>query len=113
MKVIIAGSRDIEDKELVIKEFCKLPVEATEIVSGGAKGVDAIGEWIGETIVVPVVRFEADWKKHGRAAGPIRNQQMAEYADAAIVIHNGSRGSLNMIETMKKLNKPVYEVKID
>ena len=112
MKVIIAGSRDITDEKFVIDEFWKLPIEATEIVSGCAKGVDTIGEFIAESIGIPVKKFPADWKTHGKAAGPIRNKQMAEYADAAIVIHNGSRGSLNMIEQMKKLNKPVYEVKI-
>ena len=108
MKVIIAGSRDITEQQVVIDFVWELPIEATEIVSGCAKGVDTIGEFIAEAIGVPVKKFPADWKTHGKAAGPIRNKQMAEYADAAIVIHNGSRGSLNMIEQMKKLNKPVY-----
>lgn len=114
MKVIIAGSRTITDRELVIREVWKLPFEITEVVSGGARGVDAIGEWIAEIVTIPVCRFPADWDKHGKAAGPIRNKQMAEYADAAIVIWDGkSRGSKNMIETMKKLGKPVMEVIVD
>lgn len=110
MKIIISGSRDITDEEFVINEFWKLPFEATEIVSGCAKGVDTIGESIAEAIGVPVKRFPADWNTYQKAAGPIRNQQMAEYADAALVVHNGSRGSQNMIKQMKKLGKPVYEV---
>jgi predicted Rossmann fold nucleotide-binding protein DprA/Smf involved in DNA uptake len=112
MKVIIAGSRDINDYNIVLSAFSSCPFEITEIVSGCAKGVDTLGEQVADLICVPICKFPADWNKHGKAAGPIRNKQMADYADAAIVIHNGSRGSLNMIEQMKKLNKPVYEVKL-
>lgn len=113
MKVIIAGSRDITDYDTVVNAVDNHPFESiTEIVSGCAKGVDTVGERIAENCDIPLQKFSADWSKHGKAAGPIRNRQMAEYADAAIVIHNGSKGSLNMIETMKKLNKPVYEVKV-
>ena len=113
MKVIIAGSRDIIDFWKIvpfIKEgFEQLNIEnAPQIVSGCANGMDKIGESLAEFCGYDLKKFPADWNKHGKAAGPIRNKQMAEYADAAIVIHNGSRGSLNMIEQMKKLNKPVF-----
>ena len=113
MKVIIAGSRDITDIEkvasILTEAFIELKVEGpVEIVSGCAKGVDFIGETFANFCEYDLKRFPADWATHGKAAGPIRNKQMAEYADAAIVIHNGSRGSLNMIEQMRKLNKPVF-----
>ena len=108
MKVIIAGSRDITDFKTVNDVVQPYLKNITEIVCGCANGVDKLGWEIGEISDTPVKFFPADWNKHGKAAGPIRNKQMAEYADAAIVIHNGSRGSLNMIEQMKKLNKPVF-----
>lgn len=58
----------------------------------------------------PIKKFYPDWGKHGKAAGPIRNKQMAEYADALLLIWDGeSKGSKNMKEEMLKLNKPVYE----
>lgn len=112
MKVIIAGSRDITDYNVISSAFSSCPFDVTEIVSGCARGVDSLGEKLANLCVIPVCKFPADWKKHGKAAGPIRNRQMAEYADAAIVIHNGSRGSLNMISEMKRLGKPVYEVRV-
>lgn len=57
---------------------------------------------------IPVKRFPADWDRHGRAAGPIRNCQMAQYADALIAIWDGkSRGTKNMIDEMNKCGKPV------
>ena len=50
-----------------------------------------------------------DWNKHGKAAGPIRNRQMAEYADCLIAVWDGkSRGTKNMIDEMNKLMKPVF-----
>lgn len=118
MKVIIAGSRDINDMNLLTKAIEDSGFQITEVVSGGATGVDRLGEnwsaweFTSKPGIQKLTRFPADWNSYGKAAGPIRNKQMAEYADAAIVIHNGSKGSLNMISQMKKLNKPVHEVKI-
>ena len=81
----------------------------TEVVCGLAKGADTWGAEWARGLNIPVKEFPADWNKYGRAAGPIRNKQMADYADAAIVfIWDNSRGSKNMIETMQKLGKPVY-----
>jgi len=114
MKVIIAGSRSFTDIERVFSELDSYHFwyfDITECVCGMANGVDIIGkEWC-LTKNIPVKEFPADWDKHGKAAGPIRNKQMAEYSDCAIVIWDGkSKGSKNMIEQMKKAQKPVYEV---
>ena len=115
MKVIIAGSRSMTDIERVFNELDSYnEFEITEGVCGMAKGVDIIGkEWC-LTKGIPVKEFPADWEKFGKAAGPIRNKQMGIYSDCAIVIYNPeiSKGSKNMIDTMKKLGKPVYEVVI-
>ena len=83
----------------------------SEVVCGLAKGADLLGKLFAEVNGYPCKDFPADWNKYGRAAGPIRNKQMADYADAAIVfMWDNSRGSKNMIETMQKLGKPVYVV---
>ena len=111
MRVIIAGSRDIKSVEPVytaIKRAEQQGIIITHVVSGGARGVDTLGEFWAEVKGYPVERFPADWEKHGRAAGPIRNEQMAEWADALIAVWDGkSSGTKHMIECMKKLNKPV------
>lgn len=118
MKLIIAGGRDISCGTGLIESAIHVHnIENNlfdmieEIVSGGAQGMDASGEHFAERNKFPVKLFPADWDKHGRAAGPIRNKQMAEYADALLLIWDGSsKGSKNMKETMLKLGKPVYEV---
>ena len=115
MKMIIAGSRTIEE-HIAYGECVKWRIEnrdkeVTEVVSGTAKGVDRAGEEYAEYYDIPVKRFYPDWDQHGRAAGPIRNRQMAEYADCLLLIWDGSsRGSLSMKHEMERLGKPVYEV---
>ena len=85
-------------------------VKITEVVCGEARGVDKSGRLFAEDHGINVKSFPADWNL-GKGAGHIRNKQMADYADALLLIWDGeSRGSANMKATMLKLNKPVYEV---
>lgn len=86
----------------------------TEVVSGRARGIDQSGEQWAARRKIPIKKFPADWNKLGKAAGPIRNEQMGQYADAAIVIWDGiSTGSRGMYEIMKKLKKPVLLFKVN
>jgi hypothetical protein len=111
MKVIVAGSRDGFVAKNVFEAIEESPFvsDITEIVSGTARGVDRDGEYYATCNNIAVKHFPADWDAHGKAAGHIRNRQMAEYADALVAVWDGkSRGTKNMIDTMKKLGKPVY-----
>ncbi len=116
MKLIIAGSRDVPARlcETFILDafYGRVPVAVrdsiTEVVHGGCRGIDQEAGRLFKEYGVKV--FPADWTTHGRAAGPIRNRQMAEYADALLLIWDGkSRGSANMKKEMGSLGKPVYE----
>lgn len=105
-KVIIAGSRDYSDyKEL--KQRCdfllsKVQPHSVEIVSGGARGADSLGERYASERGYSCTRFPAQWHKFGRSAGYKRNLQMAEYADALIAFPLGkSVGTRHMIKTAK------------
>lgn len=117
MKLIIAGSRQIDETE-AFKEIADIlarsnsPIAGvTEIVSGTAAGPDRAGEAFGKANNIPVKRFPADWNNLGKRAGPIRNREMALYADKLFLIWDGkSKGSLNMRSTMLALGKPVVEV---
>ena len=114
MKTIIAGSRDFNDYDLLKKQinhYRNYKGVVTEIVSGCAKGADTLGEQYAVENGIPLKYFRADWDTYGRAAGPIRNQQMAEYADVLIAVWDGkSKGTKNMIDNMNKLMKPVFIV---
>lgn len=98
MRICIAGTRDYHDYETLCFLIKKSGFKITEVCSGCAKGVDALGErWANENNV-PIKRFPANWKELGRAAGPSRNYEMARYADGLIAIcMNESPGTMNMI----------------
>ncbi len=113
MKVVIFGSRTIVRYttikaciEKVVKEHSLL---ITEIISGGARGVDTLGENYGLENQIPIVRRKPDWKKYGISAGYRRNTDMAILCDAGIAIWDGvSRGTAHMVSELKRLGKPCY-----
>lgn len=108
MRVIIAGSRSISSYDQVATAVQNSGFEITEIVSGHARGPDRLGEWYGRQHNIPIRIFHPDWSI-GPAAGPIRNTQMGEYADAAIIVWDGrSTGTKHMLSVMKKLRKPFH-----
>lgn len=113
MRVIIAGCRHFRDhRELlpIIDGIMKANgITPTEIVSGCAKGVDRSGEEWAKRNGVPIKPFPANWRLYGRSAGPIRNREMAKYADALIAIWDGkSRGTEDMIEVAREYCLDVY-----
>ena len=114
MRVIIAGGRDINDFDLVLDAVEDSGFDIDTVVSGGARGVDHMGEIFASEMNLKLNVYEADWERNGRAAGPIRNRKMAENADALIAIWDGkSRGTKNMIETAKKLGLLVYVKEVE
>lgn len=112
MKTVIAGSRNITDPSVLIDAIISSKFEITEVVSGGARGVDRLGEDYAKVQKLPIKQFLPDWSI-GKMAGPMRNRQMASYADAVIVIWNGhSKGSRSMIEEAKKAGKKLFVYKV-
>jgi len=113
MKLIIAGSRTFTNYKKLCKICDHLLQNQTniEIVSGTARGADKLGEQYAKEKNYPIKHFPANWNKYGKAAGPKRNQQMANYADALVAFWDGkSRGTKNMIElaNKRKLNVLIF-----
>jgi hypothetical protein len=110
MKIIIAGSRDFDDYK-VLREYCDHVLQNQtdiEIVSGTAKGADQLGERYATEKGYKIAKFPADWDRYKKAAGYIRNEDMAKYADALIAFWNGnSKGTEHMINLATK-----YKLKI-
>lgn len=106
-RVVVAGSRTLDDYDLLERTLdaqievwgLKKPV----IVSGTAKGADRMGEQYAAARGLDVVKFPGHWNTLGRAAGILRNVQMAWYGTHAAVFWDGvSNGSRHMIETAKE-----------
>ena len=111
MRVIIAGSRDITEYTDVYEAILesRWKDDITEVVSGGARGVDKLGERFAREHSLPVSHFLANWEKHGKAAGYIRNQEMAMNADALIAVWDmKSKGTANMIEVAQAMDIPTF-----
>ena len=114
-KVIIAGSRDFYDYDLLAEE-CNIILEGKddiEVVSGRAIGADMLGEMYAKDKKYPVKLFPADWNTHGKGAGFIRNGEMAKYANMLIAFWDGeSKGTKHMVETAQKKGMEVYVIDI-
>jgi hypothetical protein len=110
MKTIIAGSRSITDLQLVTLAIESSNFAITEVVCGGARGVDDLGrKWAANGGRVPVKLFIPNWDLYPKVAGFKRNEEMAAYADALIAVWNGeSRGTKHMIDTAKKKGLKVF-----
>ena len=115
-RIIVAGGRDFTDYALLSETLDvilkRYTLREVQIVSGCCRGADALGERYAREHGIPVVRFPADWQAYGKAAGPIRNRKMAEYASEGegilVAFWDGkSRGTASMIRLAEK-----YELQI-
>lgn len=133
-KLIVAGPRNFTDYEAVRREVAAilLPLPLLhsdiQIVSGACDrgiitftredgtnvcGADGLGERFAQDCGYSVRSFPAEWIKYGKSAGPLRNRQMCNYADACIVFGNGTtRGSKDMADVARAAGKLVRPVRL-
>lgn len=111
MRVIIAGSRSLLYPMAIRRAVRLSGFHITEVVSGRARGADKYGEQWADAHGVPVKPFPAQWLLYGREAGHRRNSQMAEYAEALVLVWDGkSYGSADMLWQMVRRRKPYYQI---
>lgn len=114
LRVIIAGSRmfsDYEKMKRLVVSFVSKFEDDVEVVSGGCRGADKLGEQLAEEFGWSVKQFPADWALYGKAAGCIRNRQMAEYADICLLFSvkgAENKGTRNMLREARKAGCKVY-----
>ena len=95
--VIVCGGRAFADAKAVAAYLGRL-TKPFRVVTGGAKGADALAEAWARENHVPCVAVPADWATHGRAAGPLRNQKMlVDHQPVAVIAFPGGRGTEDMI----------------
>lgn len=117
-RVVIAGCRYYntykEAKKYIDYCISNIRKEYTIIiVSGCAKGADALGERYAKENGFMVEKYPADWKTYGNSAGPIRNKKMAKICDYVICFWDGkSAGTKSMIKYAKEYEKPLRIIKI-
>jgi len=115
MKLAVVGSRKFSDyniaKEKIQDHFDINKI--TDIVSGGAKGADYLGQLFAQEFNKNMIAFLPDWKRYGKAAGVIRNKLIVENSDAVIAFWDGvSKGTKKTIDIAAKLNKKLVVITI-
>ena len=113
MKLAIIGSRGFDDYDLLVNELQPYKNKITLVVSGGARGADTLGErWANDNNIETLI-FLADWEKHGKRAGFIRNEDIIKNCDVCIAFWDGiSKGTKHSLSLCKKLNKPSKIIRI-
>lgn len=110
-KYVFSGSRHWKDEETIARILAKHVPEGSVVAHGNARGVDEIVDRVANRGLYTVIRFHADWDKHKKAAGPIRNREMLEVRpEMCICIHeniSGSRGTKDMLTECRRRGIPV------
>lgn len=112
MKVLVCGGRDYSDKMAVWYTLDAFgPPEITSVISGMARGADTFAAEWARKFSFPLQEFPANWKRDGRAAGPIRNQQMLdEGMPDAVIAFPGGKGTADMVQRAEKAGIPVHKI---
>lgn len=104
MKLLIAGSRSIEDFDL----SGYVPPDTELIISGGARGIDHVAEQFAKKQGISSLVLRPQYQKYGKGAPLIRNEEMVALADAVLVVWDGvSRGTKHTLEYAKRAGKKV------
>ena len=104
MRVAIIGSRKIEHPKKILKLILSnIPRGCSEIVSGGAIGIDSLAAAAAKQLGIHLVEFLPDYEKFGRGASLKRNLQIIEYSDTVLAFWDGvSRGTKYVIDNCNK-----------
>lgn len=109
MRVVICGSRNITNYDLLNQVIEDSEFNITSVISGCARGVDKLGEEWARKHNIEVFRVPANWEMFGKSAGIIRNKMMIKGCDAVIALWDGkSRGTKHAIDYAYSLSKPIH-----
>lgn len=114
MRMLVCGGRDYDDRDHVWNTLCRIDAERgpiSVVVHGCATGADNEGMLWAQALDRKHAPFQADWRLHGKAAGPLRNQRMIDEGRPSLVVaFPGGRGTADMVRRAKAAKIPVIEV---
>lgn len=109
MKTIIAGSSNINDREVLQAALNACEWVPTSVLCGCAPGADTLVEQWALENDLPIYRFPANWKKFGKRAGFLSNEEMADSADALIALWDGrSVGTRHMLDCARRKRLSIH-----
>lgn len=108
MRVLVCGGREYSDRNRVRKELMKL--KPTRVIHGNARGADLLADAWARSVGVPADAYQAEWSKHGKFAGPLRNQRMLDEGRPDVVLaFPGGRGTADMVRRARAAGIKVIE----
>lgn len=105
-RVLVCGGRDFNDRDFIWNELCRLDAERGPfkvVIHGAASGADSEAMIWAQGCGRKHAPFAADWRAHGKAAGPMRNQRMIEVGRPELVVaFPGGRGTADMVSRAER-----------
>lgn len=104
MRILITGSRNFNDFDLMKKTLKQFKNKKVTIVHGDCRGADKIAGFLGKELGFNIEPHPADWKKYGKSAGPIRNTEMVNSnIDLVLAFPVGnSKGTKDCLEKARR-----------
>ncbi len=116
MRVLVCGGRDYDNKAEVFRELSELRQLCGNltIITGGAPGADDLARLWALRERQKCITEPADWDKHGKAAGPIRNQLMIDkHKPEFVLAFPGGRGTADMVRRARDAGIETRRVRWD
>jgi hypothetical protein len=107
--ILVCGSRDWTDADIIRHALERHARPGGVLVHGAARGADTIAEWEGMRLGYAIRAFPADWEKHGKRAGILRNLTMLDAGPDLVLAfqRNGSRGTQHTLDEANRRGIPV------
>jgi hypothetical protein len=103
VRLLVCGGRDFEDRTLAFDTLDRVLAErgVSILIHGGARGADALGAEWATARSIPVQVFKPDWRRFGRGAGPVRNQEMIQIGKPTYAVaFPGGSGTADMCKRL-------------
>ena len=111
MRLLVCGGRDYAGlaTAFAVLDIINKSRPVSTVIEGGARGADRLGRQWADALRIPVVTYAADWDKHGKAAGHIRNALMPSHGKPDFVVaFPGGAGTANMVRIAQEAGVPVW-----
>lgn len=120
MRVLVCGGRDYDDRDRVHNVLCDLNASRgpiTCVIHGAATGADEEGMYWAQMMAtvqkITHAPFVADWRAHGKAAGPLRNQRMLDEGRPDLVVaFPGGRGTADMVRRAEAAGIEIVKIEL-
>ena len=109
-RIVVTGGRDFSDRDLVVSAMMMLNIGSEDvIITGCASGADTLCSDVASKLGAIIEPHPADWKRYGKAAGPIRNHEMIDSGCDFLLALPGGKGTAECKRYAKRKGIKIIE----